>query len=182
MKFQYPPVFLGLAMLLSFSTKSQESDIIAIRKGYTVVSEGIFNNSYYKDELVVNTAGDGWRGSGYYKKKTRFFYEDDPRTCEECEGDPRIVLRRVDVDETVSLTEYHWEFYYETSALRFVYYKKENDNADEKRYYFAKDGRLIRYLENKDILPKSKADTVFLDKLKQEANRLQALFVDQIHN
>ena len=174
---------MRLTLLVAFCISnavcySQNSDIKNIRNHYVEIN-GLIEKcnkegecALYQNTIKINSNNGSWRAVGRYSKNITFWYEDDPKLCDECGENGIGVLRKIEIEEQSGVYKFNYELIFEKGNLIFYYSK----NGNEYRYYFKK-SMLIRYMENSEIITKDKIQSSTIETIKKEGRRLQQLFL-----
>ncbi len=157
---------------------SQNSDIKNIQYHYKEISDLIEKCrkeeecGLYQNTIKINSKNGYWRAVGIYSKNITFWYNDDPKLCDECGENGIGVLRKIEIEEWSGVYKFNYELLFEKGNLIFYYLK----NSNEYRYYF-KESMLIRYMENSEIFTKDKIQNSTIETIKKQGRRLQQLFL-----
>ncbi|MBN4065931.1 hypothetical protein JYT51_01200 [Candidatus Amoebophilus asiaticus] len=157
---------------------SQNSVIENIRNHYKEISDLIEKCrkekecDLYQNTIEINSMNGSWRGVGTYSKNITFWYNDDPKLCDECGENGIEVLRKIEIEEWSGVYKFNYELIFDKGSIIFYYLK----NTNEYRYYF-KESMLIKCMENSEIITKDKIQNSTIEKIKKQGRSLQQLFL-----
>ncbi|MCR9249957.1 MAG: hypothetical protein NXI20_06010 [bacterium] len=172
---------LVIPLLLYLNVFSQNSDIDAIRTHYTEIGKKSGNcemDCLYLNELKVNANDQPWRAVGNYEKTIQFWYNDDPKQCDECGTDGENVLIKVVIDESGSSYSIHQEYLYLEGDLIFHYHISEDENAKEEYRYYFKDQILIKMMEGQEVINLRNLESAAYDNVQLNSRLLQKQFLN----
>lgn len=172
---------LVIPLLLYLNAFSQSSDIEAIRTHYTEIgkqSKDCEIGCLYLNELKVNANDQPWRAVGNYEKTIQFWFDDDPKQCDECGTNGENVLMKVVIDESGSSYSIHQEYLYLDGDLIFHYHVSEDENAKEEYRYYFKDQILIKMMEGQEVINLVNLESAAYDYVQANSRSLQKQFLN----
>jgi hypothetical protein len=159
MKAHFKPILgVALVLLLAGAVFAQDDAVAAIQKRYAQAGEMIaaalkaeregVGAGLYATEILVNSHSAPWRAVGNYRKKTTFWYTDQPEFAVHEDLPPAGVLLRVDVRIEAAARRENEEYLFDKGRPVFYYHRVQygDEPAVETRCYF-REGRIIRTLE-----------------------------------